>query len=485
MNRYLAFLLVVSLGSGLVSCKISPQRPSAPDYQMEYVVEGVSFSMVKLPAGSFTMGISSDNRRAVKGGVAQEVALDGFVITEKPVSQALWTAVMGKNPSSKANPDLPVDWVSWDDVMKFISKLNKYTGKTFLLPTEAQWEYAINRFEGQGSSILEEWCFDPFSSAENGYFNPSILLVNPTGPEKGDQKVVRTFLTRSPLNRKIKREKLGFRLVQPTEETFPEQLLEVLNGNTVNRDPVDASREITETIEVNGVSFKMVQVAGGTFEMGYTATDHPGGSRFEIPENEQPAHKVTLDDFALGETEVTVGLWRAVMGSVPYLNDMERPRTPVGNVSWYDCQDFLQKLNGLTGRKFRLPTEAEWEYAARGGRRSSHTPFSGSAFVGQVAVYSSTAGGAKPRTEKVVVKSLRPNELGFYDMSGNVWEWCHDRYAEYSAADSVNPVGAAEGGNRIMRGGSYASPWTACRVSNRSSIPAVNVKGSFGLRLAL
>ena len=273
--------------------------------------------MVKLPAGSFTMGISSDNRRAVKGGVAQEVALDGFVITEKPVSQALWTAVMGKNPSSKANPDLPVDWVSWDDVVKFISKLNKYTGKTFLLPTEAQWEYAINRFEGQGSSILEEWCFDPFSSAENGYFNPSILLVNPTGPEKGDQKVVRTFLTRSPLNRKIKREKLGFRLVQPTEETFPEQLLEILNGNTVNRDPVDASREITETIEVNGVSFKMVQVAGGTFEMGYTETDHPGGSRFEIPENEQPAHKVTLDDFALGETEVTVELWRAVMGSYP------------------------------------------------------------------------------------------------------------------------------------------------------------------------
>ena len=110
--------------------------------------------------------------------------------------------------------------------------------------------------------------------------------------------------------------------------------------------------------------------------------------------------RLLLDDFALGETEVTVGLWRAVMGSVPYLNDMERPRTPVGNVSWYDCQDFLQKLNGLTGRKFRLPTEAEWEYAARGGRRSSHTPFSGSAFVGQVAVYSSTAGGAKPRTEK-------------------------------------------------------------------------------------
>lgn len=490
MKHHLAILLVVASGFCLASCTPALKRPEAPDYALQYTVGGVSFDMVDIPSGHFSMGLSADNRRVVENGTVQEVALDGFVISAKPVNQALWTAVMGKNPSAKQNPELPVDFVSWNDVCKFIARLDKQTGKVFLLPTEAQWEYAGKTLRWSGFSILEEWCLDSYSAVaagetRNDYFDPLKLMVNPQGPSESDLKLTRTVLTRASLDRHTRKFMLGFRLVQPTGDTLSTQLLEALDGTVRDREEVDASAGGAESFEVMGVPFKLVKVAGGTFEMGFTRYDTPHGGIREVPENEQPAHSVTVDDFAIGETEVTAGLWAAVMGTLPYLNDKDALQQPVGNVSWYDCQGFLRRLNALTGRKFRLPTEAEWEYAARGGRLSRHTPFSGSDNVSTVAVYSNTANGWEPRTSKEDVKRLRPNELGIYDMSGNVWEWCYDRAAAYSPGEVRNPSGAAEGGTRIMRGGSYASPWTACRVSNRSFIPAKNVKGSFGLRLAL
>ena len=201
---------------------------------------------------------------------------------------------------------------------------------------------------------------------------------------------------------------------------------------------------------------------------------------FTVPDNEVNVHQVTVDDFEIGETEVTVGLWHKVMGSVPYLNDISEPDKPVGNVSWYDCQVFLRKLNELTGRTFRLPTEAEWEYAARGGRMSRHFGFSGSNDMKSVMWFLDNA-DSKPHA----VKTKKPNELGLYDMSGNVWEWCYDRAEEYTKEARVNPCGAQTGGTRILRGGSCASRWDACRISNRSYMPGKNFKGTFGLRLAL
>ena len=197
-------------------------------------------------------------------------------------------------------------------------------------------------------------------------------------------------------------------------------------------------------------------------------------------EDEKPVHKVTLKSFEIGQTEVTVGLWQAVMGSLPYSNDAKFSEKPVVNVSWYDCQRFIVKLNRLTGRKFRLPTEAEWEFAARGGVKSLGNQLSGSMYVSQVAAYASNA-----QSKVVAVKSFQPNELGIYDMSGNVWEWCQDSKYMYSENPEEDPCHNEPGELRIMRGGSAASMWDACRVANRSFIPASSVKTTFGFRLAI
>ena len=191
-------------------------------------------------------------------------------------------------------------------------------------------------------------------------------------------------------------------------------------------------------------------------------------------EMEKPVREVTVEPFEIGKTEVTAGLWNAVMGSLPLGNDLREADKPVINVSWYGAQQFILKLNALTGRKFRLPTEAEWEFAARGGAKSRGYRFSGSNQVGSVAVYTQNSDNGKPAR----VARMQANELGLYDMSGNAWEWCQDCFGAYG-----QPAEKSEW--HVMRGGSAASPWNACRVSNRQKVPATNVKASFGFRLAL
>lgn len=457
----------------LVSCGGSSSSSSqAPDYEMNYTVSEVTFDMVKVPSGYFTMGLSSDNRQKVSGSTIHPVALDGFVITATPVSQALWTAVMGSNPSSVQNPSLPVDMVSWGEVHKFISKLNKATGKTFSLPTEAQWEYAAG-LQGKDFVSVAEWMEDTFSEL------PDSFEVNPATPKPADHKVVRTVKDRLEIDSHTKKAGVGFRLVQPTGEALSESLLKVLDGASFDRETVDASDGGSETFTVGDVSFKMVKVRGGEFTMGYSDKDYSFG-RFAIPENEKNFHQVTLSDYAIGETEVTVGLWNAVMGYVPYLNDINEPLKPVGNISWFDCQKFILKLNALTGRTFRLPTEAEWEYAARGGSKSRGYGFSGTNDMNSSMWYVDNA-DMKSKN----VKTRKANELGLYDMSGNVWEWCFDRAADYQKTPQTDPCGPSEGTSRILRGGSCASRWDACRITNRSYMLAKNIKGTFGFRLAL
>ena len=439
---------------------------------MNYTVSEVTFDMVKVPSGYFTMGLSSDNRQKVSGSTIHPVALDGFVITATPVSQALWTAVMGSNPSSVQNPSLPVDMVSWGEVHKFISKLNKATGKTFSLPTEAQWEYAAG-LQGKDFVSVAEWMEDTFSEL------PDSFVVNPATPKPADHKVVRTVKDRLEIDSHTKKAGVGFRLVQPTGEALSESLLKVLDGASFDRETVDASDGGSETFTVGDVSFKMVKVRGGEFTMGYSDKDYSFG-RFAVPENEKNFHQVTLSDYAIGETEVTVGLWNAVMGYVPYLNDINEPLKPVGNISWFDCQKFILKLNALTGRTFRLPTEAEWEYAARGGSKSRGYGFSGTNDMNSSMWYVDNA-DMKSKN----VKTRKANELGLYDMSGNVWEWCFDRAADYQKTPQTDPCGPSEGTSRILRGGSCASRWDACRITNRSYMLAKNIKGTFGFRLAL
>ena len=229
-----------------------------------------------------------------------------------------------------------------------------------------------------------------------------------------------------------------------------------------------------ETFQIKGVEFKMVKVAGGTFQMG--ATSEQGKS---ARKNEKPVHSVTLFDYYIGQTEVTQELWQAVMGSNPsyFTGDNQRP---VENVSWNDCQEFIEKLNRLTEKNFRLPTEAEWEYAARGGNKSKGYKYSGSNDADAVAWYDKNSGG---KTHPVAQK--QSNELGLYDMSGNVLEWCQDWYGNYSSNSQTNPTGASEGSYRVMRGGGWNYYARLVRVSSRDC-GTPDGRGSYGgFRLAL
>lgn len=227
-----------------------------------------------------------------------------------------------------------------------------------------------------------------------------------------------------------------------------------------------------ETIVVNGVEFNMVKIEGGTFHMG--ATSEQGEY-----DAEKPVHSVTLSDYYIGETEVTQELWEAVMGSNPsrFKGDNQRP---VEYVSWYDCQEFIKKLNQLTGKKFRLPTEAEWEYAARGGKYSRGYKYSGSNDVDEVAWYKSNSGET---THPVATKEA--NELGLYDMSGNVYEWCKDWYGDYQSNSQTNPTGPSEGEKRVRRGSSWDHFYGYVRVSYRDYGTPDYRDDYNGLRLAL
>ena len=242
----------------------------------------------------------------------------------------------------------------------------------------------------------------------------------------------------------------------------------------------DAGR--TMTYVVNGVSFTMIGVRHGSFIMG--GTEEQGT---DVTSSETPTHQVTLTkDFSIGQTEVTQALWAAVMGSNPsyftpantYELNLQRP---VEQVSWNDCQAFIAKLNELTGKQFRLPTEAEWEYAARGGSLSQGFKYAGSNNIDDVAWYSVNSSSI-PQT----VGTKAPNELGLYDMSGNVYEWVEDWYAGYSEDDQVDPL-CTEGSipYRVTRGGGVGGTPKYARVSYRGVCQPESANLILGLRLAM
>ena len=221
-------------------------------------------------------------------------------------------------------------------------------------------------------------------------------------------------------------------------------------------------------LKVGSVEYPMVYVSGGSFMMGSEDSD--------ADSDEKPVHRVALSSYSIGKYEVTQDLWEAVMGSNP--SEFKGERRPVEKVSWDDCQDFIRKLNELTGAHFRLPTEAEWEFAARGGNSSRGYKYSGSNTLDEVARYRDNSGG---ETHDVGTKS--PNELGLYDMSGNVREWCNDRYGSYSSSSQTNPKGASDGSNRVNRGGGWDDYARYCRVFDRGRSTPDNRNYGKGLRL--
>ena len=264
---------------------------------------------------------------------------------------------------------------------------------------------------------------------------------------------------------------------------------------------VDLNEDGSLVFNVKGVEFKMIRVEGGEFMMGATAEQ--GDDAYD---NEQRAHKVSRDRYYIGETQVTQALWEAVMGNNP--SRYRGHDKPVDSVSWTNCQDFLILLKYLTGKEFRLPTEAEWEYAARGGNCSRGYKYAGSNNLSDVAWYFGNSEWQTYSGHPVAQK--KPNELGIYDMSGSILEWCNDWFGDYSNfprrkklslkhlkrwcndwfrdysnLPQYNPQGARFGYSRVLRGGHWNFMDRYCRVSTREALHPHNRNDLSGMRLAL
>ena len=545
-----------------------------------FTVNGVTFSMVNVQGGAFMMGATEEQG---SDAVADEkpvhqVIVSSYGIGQTEVTQELWLAVMGSNPSCNTGDlKLPVEYVSWNLCQEFINRLNSLTGENFRLPTEAEWEFAArggNKTKGykySGSDIIgevawyngnassrthrvatkkanelglydmsgnvSEWCSDWYGNYK------SDVQMNPYGEESGTYRVNRggSWYDNDKLCRVSNREAwtptsaapfgtLGFRLAMDVKEdplmlsenkvtlTKGSQCnVEILNGsgdynvscddsiatavingsqlvvtgNSIGNTTIIITDNAThnsvslyvavvnstiqnKTFTVNSVTFTMIAVEGGSFMMG--ATPEQGEP---VRDAEKPVHEVTLSDYYIGQTEVTQELWQAIMGNNPsyFTGNLKRP---VEQISWHDCQEFINKLNELSGQNFHLPTEAEWEFAARGGNKSLGYKYAGSDDIYAVAWWSGNSNESKPVATKV------PNELGLFDMSGNVWEWCQDWSGDYSDEAQINPTGPTNGTSRINRGGAWSiNPAWSCRVSNRNSSSPTNINSILGFRLAM
>ena len=494
---------------------------------VSFTIKGVTFKMIKVEGGTFTMGASKeqgldafDDERP-----AHQVTLTDYYIGQTEVTQALWEAVMGNNPSYFKGKSLPVERISWTDCQKFIKKLNALTGKRFCLPTEAQWEFAARggnmskgyKFAGSNNHSTIGWCESENSNKtfpiklklpnELGLHDMSGNvwewchdfydkysgkdMTNPEGPSKGTDHVIRggscwnknarycRVSSRYHYPSDITQSQIGFRLClrigeAPAEISKQEDQSSSQEETDSNVDKPKTDNGIA-SYEVNGVTFKMIEVKGGTFTMG--ATQEQGSDAFD---DERPTHQVTLTDYYIGQTEVTQALWEAVMGSNP--SYFKEDNLPVENVSWEDCQAFINKLNTLTGKRFCLPTEAQWEYAARGGQKSKRFKYAG-CNDNDFSKYAWSKGNCDHKTNLVMQKL--PNELGLYDMSGNVWEWCQDWFTEYSNQAATNPTGPSDGSSRVVRGGCWYGNANFCRVSYRSLYSPDYSSDYLGFRLCL
>ena len=244
--------------------------------------------------------------------------------------------------------------------------------------------------------------------------------------------------------------------------------IEQLLTKQVSTESMQPVREIT----VGNIRFNMILVKGGTFIHGEPESDNKWFAK------EAPCHNVTLSDFYIGECEVTQALWEEVMGENP--SKVKKSDCPVTNVSWNDVQDFIRRLNGKTSLSFRLPTDAEWVYAARGGEHREMFKYSGSDELDEVA-------WNKYNSDGVVraVKGKRPNSLGIYDMSGNVMEWCQDWYAPYGPEALNNPQGPADGKYKVGHGGAWKASTMYCQPSIRAADYPWAAYDYLGFRLVL
>ncbi len=458
---------------------------------------GDSLSFAYLPGGTLLMGspeteLGRDSDEAPR----QEIRFQrGFYLGTYEITQAQWLAIMGTNPAIfQQSPDHlqhPIESVSWNDCQLFIERLNTLGIGFFRLPTEAEWEYACRA----GTTSRYYWGDDSegWQSHQYGWINSrSMATPHPVGqkkpnawglydmsgnvwewcsdtyapygqtPKHDSLKVFRggSWYDFVKSQRSANRHKHGW------NERFPAIGLRLVLEKEVRQIPLPGR----ETMNI-------VRIPAGNFVMGSDS------SEVFFQQDELPAHPVSISqDFWLGQFEVTQTQWEAVMGKNPsvFHRGQDADERPVDMVSWDDCQVFIGKLNALGPGTFRLPTEAEWEYACRAGTSTLY-PWGESLKLSPIRDYawfnSRAEGVSHPVGEKL------PNPWGLYDMHGNVWEWCQDWRGPYSPAPQTDPKGPASGKRKVYRGGSWFNEPEALRSANRHGHPPTERFTNAGLRL--
>jgi len=487
-------------------------------------VNGVPFTMKFVMGGAFEMG-GDDPEADTDEQPIHKVTVNSYYMSETEVTKELWEAVMNNKRVWGKKRHFPLELENeLAAANTFLSKLNQLTGLYFVLPTEAEWEYAARggvkskRYLYSGSNSIHDVAWFRENSQKNthpvkeklqnelGLYDMSgsvwelctdcygpysqLSQTNPTGPQgqpsaervvRGGSWSNRSYYCRVSYRNSVDIENdnnyhLGIRLV----------LKESAEKN--NDEPAIAQPQIdTDTLKetlsfkVGEVSFDMKLVEGATFDMGgYSDAD-----------DAEPIHQVELTSYYIAETEVTQALWEAVMGTtveemMSKAKDNEQvglkgvgPEYPMYYLNWYDCQEFVSSLDSITGKQFRLPTEAEWEFAARGGRTKGYR-YSGGNTLDEVAWYK---GNSKKTSHPV--KQLLGNALGVYDMNGNVWEWCSDWYGSYEESYQRDPQGPENGDFHVVRGASWNSGPERHGVSARNNHKPDFRHVRFGLRLVL
>ena len=486
-------------------------------FRAVYINDTTRFYLRPVKKGTFMMGSREDdpiiqqNLAAKADELPQhKVTLDSdYWVAEYEVTQALWTAVMGTDVHdmhaalSNSRPEIAPVWVGpaypmyyvyTADVFEFTRRLSKMTGLNFRLPTEAEWEYAA-----RGAHLSHGYLYAGSNDVDSvAWYAGSNSGLQPVGLKKPNELGIydlsgnvlercvdyleyhQPYDPNDTLNPRGKIKESGNRAYRGGAQNMHKDSARVTHrapqtptytSHNVGTRVVVNDEHYFETFKVGGVWFDMIFVKGGTFMMGAAADDTTAET------DEKPQHSVTLSDYYIGQTEVSQWLWRTVMGSNP--STFKGDKLPVENVTWAECQTFVAKLSQMTGYNFRLPTEAEWEFAARGGNKSKDFVYAGSDNIDEVAWHIGNSGNM---THPVATK--QPNELGIYDMSGNVWELCQDWNGPYTADAQVNPQGPNTGEYRMYRGGGWKYADKDCRVTRRRQTASYD-KTSLGLRLVL
>ena len=473
------------------------------------VNDTLSINMMCVEGGTFRMGAMDNDEKAKDDEKpAHNVTLSyDYHIMQTEVTQGLWEAVMGEdiyvaqtkmaNASKPAyvGGEYPMYYVRMNDALEFIDKLNAMTGMHFRLPTEAEWEYAArggNKSKGYlyvGSNNTDDvgWYTGRGGLHRVAQLKPNELGIYDMSGNVGEMCLDygtygETYKAGDVVNPRGNIRVSGNRYWRGGCYTHSKDSMRVSQrssytpswgGTWLGLRLVLAKDNDFRTIRVGNSYFDMSFVKGGTFMMGSDASDAQA--------DEQPVHKVSLSDYYIGQTEVTQHLWQAVMGSGNNPSATKGNNLPVTNITWDEAQQFVERLSELTGMRYRLPTEAEWEYAARGGQQSQGYTYAGSNNIDEVGWYN---GNSSNKTHAVGQK--QPNELGIFDMTGNVWEYCSDWHMPYSAQAQTNPTGAATGEKHVLRGGCYHYDSKNCTNTNRHSYYTPDKGGaSTGLRIVL